>query len=290
MKVFISWSGDLSLKVASALRDWLPSVIQSLEPYVSSEDIDKGARWSTDIAKELEDSSFGILCITKENLDAAWLNFEAGALSKSVDRSRVSPFLFGVKRSEVKGPILQFQSTTFEKDDVKKLIISLNSAEDESAVEEARLDNIFEVWWPQLKEQLDRIEIAKSADSSSREKVAVEDSSPSSEILEEVLELVRQQHRLLNSPESLLPVAYVEHVLRRTRGLRPNHPAYRELDEHWQEFEVILNSFEAEDTIPASVVREVFSKLQFPVLHILQEGLRGSRFPTRVRRALDLPE
>ena len=65
VKVFISWSGDTSLKVAQLLRDWLPYVINAIEPYVSSEDIDKGARWSTDIAKELEDSTFGILCVTR---------------------------------------------------------------------------------------------------------------------------------------------------------------------------------------------------------------------------------
>lgn len=85
------------------------------EPYVSSEDIDKGARWSTDIAKELEDSTFGILCVTKENLEAPWLSFEAGALSKTMEKSFVTPFLFDIKRSEVQGPILQFQSTIFQK-------------------------------------------------------------------------------------------------------------------------------------------------------------------------------
>ena len=117
MKVFLSWSGNLSLKITLALRDWLPSVIQAVKPYVSSEDIDKGTRWSTDIAKELESSSYGILCITSANMEAPWVNFEAGALSKAIDKSDVAPFLFNVKRSEVQGPLLQFQSTVYEKNE-----------------------------------------------------------------------------------------------------------------------------------------------------------------------------
>ncbi|MCX5899546.1 MAG: hypothetical protein NTX06_02220 [Proteobacteria bacterium] len=54
MKIFISWSGEVSHSVALALRDWLPSVIQSIEPFVSSEDIDRGARWATEIGSKLE--------------------------------------------------------------------------------------------------------------------------------------------------------------------------------------------------------------------------------------------
>jgi len=158
MKVFLSWSGAKSHKVALVFRDWLPSVIQEITPYVSSEDIDKGARWSTDIAKELEDSTFGILCVTKENISAPWLTFEAGALSKTMDKSFVSPFLFDIKRSEVDGPILQFQSTIFEKEDIQKLVRTLNKACGENGLSEERLGKAFSVWYPTLENDLNAID------------------------------------------------------------------------------------------------------------------------------------
>src|SRR5947209_4916573 len=113
MNIFLSWSGELSRKIALVFREWLPAVIQTVEPYVSSEDIDKGARWSVDVSQQLEQASYGILFVTKGNVAAPWLNFEAGALSRTFERSRVTPFLFGIKRSEVSGPLLQFQSTVY---------------------------------------------------------------------------------------------------------------------------------------------------------------------------------
>lgn len=200
MKVFISWSGNKSHKVALVFRDWLPSVIQSIEPYVSSEDIDKGARWSTDIAKELEDSTFGILCVTKENLEAPWLSFEAGALSKTMDKAFVSPFLFDIKRSEVKGPILQFQSTILQKDDIKKLLCTLNKACGDGRITEARLDKAFEVWFPTLEEELNKIkEIKEDFDNTQDKNVTL---SHSAEILEEILDLSRNNQKLLRNPDT----------------------------------------------------------------------------------------
>lgn len=198
MKVFISWSGNKSHKVALVFREWLPSVIQSLEPYVSSEDIDKGARWSSDIAKELEDSTFGILCVTKENLYAPWLSFEAGALSKTMDKSFVTPFLFDIKRSEVNGPILQFQSTVFEKDDIKKLIHTLNKACGENGIAEAMLDKEFEVWYPTLEAELNNL---RDFDDSVSEKAGKEEVY-STEIIEEILELSRDNQKLLRNPDN----------------------------------------------------------------------------------------
>jgi hypothetical protein len=154
MKVFLSWSGTTSHKVATILRDWIPSVIQSVIPYVSSEDIDKGTRWSTDIAKELEDSAFGILCVTKDNLSAPWLTFEAGALSKKLEKSFVSPFLFNIKRAEIDGPILQFQSTIFEEEDVKKLLKTINKACGDDKLSDERFEKSFAVWYPNLEKEL----------------------------------------------------------------------------------------------------------------------------------------
>jgi hypothetical protein len=72
-KVFISWSGELSQKLAEAVREWLPSVLQFVKPYFTPSDIEKGTRWSTDIANELESSNAGIICLTKDNINNPWI-------------------------------------------------------------------------------------------------------------------------------------------------------------------------------------------------------------------------
>jgi len=79
MKIFISWSGKLSKHVGLTLRDWLPNVIQAADPYISSKDISKGVRWFSEISTELESSHFGIICVTRTNMESPWLLFEAGA-------------------------------------------------------------------------------------------------------------------------------------------------------------------------------------------------------------------
>ena len=203
MKIFLSWSGTRSHQVALIFREWLPSVIQEIEPYVSSEDIDKGARWSTDIAKELSDSKFGILCVTKDNINAPWLIFEAGALSKTMDKSFVSPFLFDIKRSEVDGPILQFQSTIWDKEDLKKLVATLNGACETSGLPDERLNKAFEVWYPKLNEDLEQL---KDTDPREEEIDPPPDlqTPMTQQILEEILELSRSNQKLIRNADGEL--------------------------------------------------------------------------------------
>ncbi|WP_063608410.1 TIR domain-containing protein [Shouchella clausii] len=88
MKVFLSWSGSESEQLAKIFKDWLPNVLQYVEPYMSSQDINLGERWNNNISASLEDSTFGLIFVTPNNINAPWLNYEAGALSKTFD-SRV---------------------------------------------------------------------------------------------------------------------------------------------------------------------------------------------------------
>lgn len=69
VRVFISWSGELSRKLADATRNWLPTVVQVVKPYFTPEDVEKGTRWESDIAGELSASDVGILCLTKDNIN-----------------------------------------------------------------------------------------------------------------------------------------------------------------------------------------------------------------------------
>lgn len=164
MKVFLSWSDQTSQKVASELADWLPYVIQAVEPFVSSENIDKGERWSDALAKQLKETSYGIICVTRHNIGAAWMNFEAGAISNAIERPYVSPFLFGVGCSQFEGPLEQFQFTqygkeeAFNREDIFKLVSGMNNRlESPQQVPHERLRREFDMWWPELKEKLDDI-------------------------------------------------------------------------------------------------------------------------------------
>jgi len=163
MKVFISWSGQLSHQIATKLQEWLPLVINQLEPFVSSESIKKGDRWVIDIYSELEKSNFGIVCLTLENLLEPWIMFEAGALSKNISQSKVSCVLFdGLKQHDVKSPLSLLQNTEFVKDDFRKLVSSINSTLGDKKINDTLLNKSFDKWYPDLEEDIKKIQEAYS--------------------------------------------------------------------------------------------------------------------------------
>ncbi|HEX8068660.1 MAG TPA: toll/interleukin-1 receptor domain-containing protein [Pyrinomonadaceae bacterium] len=157
MKLFISWSGVRSKAVAEALRGWIPDVIHAVQPWMSSEDIDPGARWSAEIDKGLDATKFGIICVTPENIDTPWILFEAGALAKAIADTSVCPYLVGLDYTSLRGPLAQFQAAQARRDDTYALVRTINQCLGEDALSEDRLRRSFERWWPDLEAVLENL-------------------------------------------------------------------------------------------------------------------------------------
>ena len=90
MNVFISWSGERSKAIATILTNWLPQVIQALKPWMSDRSISPGASWYVELERALEACQYAIVCVTPENSNAPWLMFEAGALSRAYNKTRLT--------------------------------------------------------------------------------------------------------------------------------------------------------------------------------------------------------
>lgn len=185
MDIFISWSGDRSRFVASALKTWIADVFLDVRPWMSAHDIEAGARWGAELEAKLEASNFGILCLTPENLDAAWLLYEAGSLAKAVGKTRVVPYRVDVKVTDVAGPLAQFQGVAADEPGSLKLLQSVNDLREEP-LENERLRRLFAKWWPDLQAQLAAVPALQTT-------AAVPRSDRS--LLEEILEGIRRLQR-----------------------------------------------------------------------------------------------
>ena len=49
-----------------------------------------------------------------------------------------------------------FQATKFDEADFKKLIKTINNTGGESKLEPAVLDEVFNMWWPKLKDRIEQ--------------------------------------------------------------------------------------------------------------------------------------
>jgi hypothetical protein len=90
-------------------------------PLMSESDIDKGSRGLEEISKALDGIQVGITCLTPENLNAPWLLFEGGALSKRIgEKSRLCTYLLGgLKHGDIPQPLGMFQHTIANKEETK---------------------------------------------------------------------------------------------------------------------------------------------------------------------------
>jgi hypothetical protein len=182
MDIFISWSGPRSRAVAEALKEYLPMIVNAFNPWLSCADIDKGARWISELSAALATAKAGIICLTPNNLTAPYILFESGALSKTVEKTYVCTLLIEMEPSDVSGPLAQFQATKPTKVELLQLLKTLNRALGNSAVKEQQLDATFELCWPKLNEKFQNLPPDGPTGRPER---------PERELLEELIDLAR---------------------------------------------------------------------------------------------------
>jgi hypothetical protein len=121
--------------------------------------------------------------------------------TKALDSTRVIPFLFRVPSPELSEPLRQFQYVTYEKEDVRKMIGTVNKM-CEHSLEDSGLSETFDMWWPRLQSALDPIPdvaVQKQLNSTTTEDNTLQP------ILEELLDLARDQQRRLSSGRIMAP-------------------------------------------------------------------------------------
>ncbi|MFG6095119.1 toll/interleukin-1 receptor domain-containing protein [Leptothoe sp. ISB3NOV94-8A] len=189
MQVFISWSGSRSKTLAVHLHEWIKTVVQRAEPWMSERDIEAGQQWNSQLSLSLKESDFGIICLTPENLNAPWLLFEAGSLAKALNTARVIPLLLGLKKADLSFPLAQFQSVEADRDGFFALASAVNSSLPEGQLDKTLLNNIFNGLWSGMDHNLKKLQETSGETSKQEERT-------DREILEDVLTSVRALQRI----------------------------------------------------------------------------------------------
>ena len=156
-RVFISWSGDVSSAVATALRRLIGDVLGNEDTsWISTVNILAGERWAMVLGQALEQSSIAVVCLTMQNRAAQWLLFEAGAVSHS-PRHLVVPLLVGVSPAQIPEPLKQFEAVTADnKAEILHLIRSINELSP-SPVTSGRLEARLDESWSKYSESVKEI-------------------------------------------------------------------------------------------------------------------------------------
>ncbi|MCO8160943.1 toll/interleukin-1 receptor domain-containing protein [Pseudomonas sp. 21LCFQ010] len=151
MQIFISWSGSRSKAVAEITCEWIKGVLQATEPWISTQNVDRGSLWFTEIVGKLADVTVGIVCLTQDNKDKPWILFESGAMAKGLSGNRLCTLLVDLKPTDITDPLAQFNHSYPDRDGMFQLVKTLNSCLKDKSLPEKVLNQAFEVYWPSFE-------------------------------------------------------------------------------------------------------------------------------------------
>lgn len=201
--VFLSWSGDQSKKIAEAFEELFKAVFApTIRCFLSTKNIGAGARSIGELFRALEKCNYGVCFINSENAKAPWIQFEAGALSKIIDDSRVMVLL--LEENSINNlfgtPLGEFQHKLFNKEDIRSIFEEIIKIFDYSDDKDSFLQR-FDSSWSDFYDKSVMV---------LNEKNIEEDAIVSGQFLEKTeLDIIK---KMLINVQNLLKTEYVQNV------------------------------------------------------------------------------
>lgn len=147
-------------------KSWLKENVfpdSELDIFISEEDIAYGSEWYKKIKERLIDCDLAVIFLTPDNMNASWLNFEAGAIVIGDDKRSVITFLIDVPIEAIKSPLKHYQCFDISHETIRKLIIDIREKAGFGSPADAHVELIVEKHYDKLyksiqsaKEELDR--------------------------------------------------------------------------------------------------------------------------------------
>jgi len=196
LKVFISWAGDRANAIGSGFHEFLPDVVNAIQPFMSGTNIDKGTRWGEVLNGSLQESSCAIVCLTRESMNSVWVAFEAGAISRAAGgtdgaRSRIWTYLSGLEAKDLHlTPFAEYQATSATQEETFRLVRSINQLSPDPVSAESLKRRFDAVFWPNFSKELDRVRDMPDTPGG-----PTPVSGPENEMLSEILTTLRSVQR-----------------------------------------------------------------------------------------------
>lgn len=192
MKVFLSWSKPRSQRVAELLNNWIPCVLQSVETWFSSQNIEDGELWFNSIQGQVAEIINGVICLTKENVNEPWILFEAGGLAKGLEKSRIYILLIDLSSNDILlSPLSAFNHTKPTEDGIRKLMHVINGRT-VKPISPSVVDQVFNKFWPDFETKFNQIiATTEPVNEGNQEQVEVGNDKDIQRLLEEILKNVR---------------------------------------------------------------------------------------------------
>lgn len=168
MKIFLNWSGEESRRVADLLREWLPELFDSVEPWMAADTFGRNNRWLEANSGGFDQAAMIVACITRANIHSDWSSLDPSSFEYSV--ADIPPQLVLLASPDVNletfRPIKHpYNVLELGHDGLEILVQQINGLTDRPVQNDVLIDR-FAAMWPRfeakLKNRESRAQVAAS--------------------------------------------------------------------------------------------------------------------------------